>query len=75
MRYVYFSFILITLLIILSLCSGCSYNTRPNTPLHDIHDTDKSIHTREKNKIIDEKTILYKQKETLLEDIQNIDFD
>lgn len=74
MRYAYFSFILI-ILIMLSFCVGCSTPQTPNKTLHNIHATAPSRNKEEKNKAMHEKNQLLQQKKYLINNIHNINFD
>jgi uncharacterized protein YlxW (UPF0749 family) len=67
MRYAYFSFILIFIMMV-AFCASCSDNTTQHRRLHEIEHTSQSKHTTEKN-------TLKQENHQLKHHIKNIHFD
>jgi len=76
MRYVFFPFILIFLLITLSFCTGCSYNDE--TVNQALHDNSMRLEAQADSSNInatEQQCTLIDEKNTLLKEISNIKFD
>jgi uncharacterized protein YlxW (UPF0749 family) len=74
MRYAYFSFILIFIMMV-AFCASCSDNTTQHRRLHEIEHTSQSKHTTEKNTLLHSKNTLKQENHQLKHHIKNIHFD